>query len=151
MKSKAFLVVITILIIIIAILLFFTLNNVLNKNNGDNQDEIDKSNAIANTLSLSIIRINYDLKYSDDTINREYTLILNKDGKVIDTRVKEKGYSNENLQKQYNNIKLNTPFNTNVSIKDTYLYYNTNFLNGNTVEEVTNSLKSLSNYKYEEL
>lgn len=124
---------------------------------GFTQKEIDKVRAVSNVANLSLVHITSNILddtknyIADDnaepTITREYILILNKDSKVIDVRAKETGYSIESLEQQYNKlIGINNLF-TNVSIQNNSLYYNTNFLNGNTLEEIEKSLSSEPNYK----
>lgn len=166
MKKKVFLLItIVIVIILIAILVYYIYTKThvkgFTKVGGFTQTEIDKSKAVSNIQSLKLVRITYSIfddtkGYSKDdacnyTIIREYILICNKGGKIIDTRAKETGYSSDSLQKEYNKLNGMNMFYTNVSIKDSSLYYNTNYLNGSTLDEIKKALSSQANYKYEEL
>ncbi|MDD2377175.1 MAG: hypothetical protein PHD15_06595 [Clostridia bacterium] len=162
MKHKKILisVLLFILLIISGIILYSIYLNYTSftKVGGFTQKEIDKSRAVSNVANLSLVHIRYNIlddtkgytieDEAESTITREYILILNKDNKVIDVRAKETGYSIEGLEQQYNKlIGINNLF-TNLSIQNNSLYYNTNFLNGNTLEEIQKSLSSQPNYKY---
>lgn len=130
---------------------FFCDPDKLIKNGILNKDENEKSNALSNVASLSLVHINYDYKKSDYLINKDYIVVFNKEGKVIDTRAKEKGYDRESANNQYNMMIENESFYTNVTLKKDVLRYNTNYLNGSTLDEIKYMFACKLNYIYEEL
>lgn len=146
-KKISILIIIVLLILVIVFsYLYFSQNlNNANRTGGLLEGELDKSKSMENMLSLKLFEINFDTKIDDENISRNIILILDKDDKVIDSIVRDSGYSTNKLEEKYNNyIGMNT-FYSNVSKKDNILYYNGVVWNGNTKEQTISILRNSTN------
>lgn len=77
-----------------------------------------------------------------NTLDVKYYFILDKDGKVIETRILETGNIDE-LVTEANFISKFTPINYDVEQKDNSFVYSTTVFNGKTTDEVKSSFNNV--------
>lgn len=77
----------------------------------------------------------------------EYYFILNNENKVIQTRIVEIGYTEDELNKAYNNSLALEAVNFDAKKDGNQLIYSTTLYNGKTADEIKTQYQNNSNYK----
>lgn len=91
-------------------------------------------------------KIVYITGSNKSNINFEYYCILDKDGKVIQTRALEKGYDSKELEERYSIFNNTKPLNFDAEKSENTLIYSTNVNNGKTISELKDQYQNNSNY-----
>ena len=85
-------------------------------------------------------QMHYKILYitANNNIKGEYYFILDKNGKVTQTRATESGYSSEELEKQFSIYTNMQPLYFDVEKNQNSLIYSTTKENGKTADEIKN-------------